>query len=239
MVQIRSLTAVLAALVVCSILASGCTGQKGESQPPASTRTIATTRPATPIPITSIPISPGTTPNPSITGVTPAWTPGTVAQAGAAILIRGDVVGLKSTRGNFIDGIRFTVVKAPRVNPVTFEIPDTQIIFTKFGVQFGTNYQIIGRQNDNGDSVLEEGESFDISVPIQPPYRDLPGPEVHHGHSDPPNPGHRDHRSPARSQGLEYPCPGALVVSFPSQERGPLQGPSCRFLSQTRVVGMA
>ena len=61
-------------------------------------------------------------------------------------------------------------MKAPGVNPVTFEIPNTQIIFTKFGEQFGTNYQIIGRHNDNGDNILDEGESFDISVPIQTPY---------------------------------------------------------------------
>jgi hypothetical protein len=170
MVQLRSLAAVLAALMICSILSSGCAGQKGESQPPASTLTIATTRPATPVPGTPTPVQPGTTTNPPSPVVTPPWTPGTVTQGGAAILIRGDVVGLKSTRGTFIDEIRFTVVKAPRVEAVTFEIPNTQIIFTKFGVQFGTNYQIIGRNNDNGDFVLDEGESFDISVPIQTPY---------------------------------------------------------------------
>ena len=170
MVQLRFLAAVLAALMISSILFSGCTGQKGESQPPASTLTIATTRPPTPVHETITPVQPGTTTNLPTPGVTPGWTPGTVAQGGAGILIRGDVTGLKSTRGNFIDEIRFTVVKAPRVEPVTFEIPNTQIIFTKFGVQFGTNYQIIGRTNDNGDFVLDEGESFDISVPIQTPY---------------------------------------------------------------------
>jgi hypothetical protein len=171
MVQLRSLAAFLGALMICSILSSGCSGQPGASQPPASTLTIpTTTRQATPVPMTPTPVQPGTTTNPPTPGVTPSWTPGTVAQSGATILITGDVVGLKSTRGNFIDEIRFTVVKAPRVEPVTFEIPNTQIIFTKFGVQFGTNYQIIGRHNDNGDNILDEGESFDISVPIQTPY---------------------------------------------------------------------
>jgi hypothetical protein len=175
MVQRRSLAAVLAALMISSILFSGCTGQKGESQPPASTLTIATTRPPTPVHETITPVQPGTTTNLPTPGVTPGWTPGTVAQGGAGILIRGDVTGLKSTRGNFIDEIRFTVVKAPRVESVTFEIPNTQIIFTKFGQQFGTNYQIIGRKNDNGDFFLDEGESFDISVPIQAPYEIYPG----------------------------------------------------------------
>jgi hypothetical protein len=175
MVQRRSLAAVLAALMISSILFSGCTGQKGESQPPASTVTIPTTRPATPVPMATTPVLPGTTTIPFTPGPTPAWTPGTVAQGGAGILIRGDVTGLKSARGNFIDEIRFTVVKAPRAEPVTFEIPNTQIIFTKFGQQFGTNYLIIGRDNDNGDFILDDGESFDISVAIPPPDEIYPG----------------------------------------------------------------
>ena len=175
MIQLRFLAAVLAALVICSILSAGCTGQKGESQPPASTLTIPTTRPATPVPVTSTPVQPGTTTNPPTPVVTPEWTPGTVAQGGAVVLITGDVLGLKSVRGTFIDEIQFTVVKAPRAEAVTFEIPNTQIIFTKFGVQFGVNYQITGRHNDNGDLVLDDGEAFDISIPIQTPYEIYPG----------------------------------------------------------------
>jgi hypothetical protein len=169
MVRLWSLAAVLAALMMCSILSSGCTGQPGASQPPASTLTIATTRQTTPVPVTPTPVQPGTTTNPPTPGVTPSWTPGTVAQGGAAILIQGDVTGLKSATGNYIDEIRFTVVKAPRADPVTFEIPNTQIIFTKFGQQFGVNYQIISG-DVNGNQILDEGESFDIGVPIQTPY---------------------------------------------------------------------
>jgi hypothetical protein len=175
MVRLRFLAPVLTALVVVSILASGCTGQGGVSQPPASTMTVPTTRPATPVPVTTVTVLPKTTTIPYSPVVTPSWTPGTVTQAGAAVLITGNVVGLKSARGTFIDEIRFTVVKAPKAEPVTFEIPNTQIIFTKFGEQFGTNYEIIDRHNDNGDFVLDNGESFDISVHIQTPYEIYPG----------------------------------------------------------------
>jgi hypothetical protein len=175
MVRLRFLAPVLTALVVVSILASGCTGQEGVSQPPASTMTVPTTRPATPVPVTTVTVLPRTTTIPYSPVVTPSWTPGTVTQAGAAVLITGNVVGLKSARGTFIDEIRFTVVKAPKAEPVTFEIPNTQIIFTKFGVQFGVNYQITGRHNDNGDLVLDDGEAFDISIPIQTPYEIYPG----------------------------------------------------------------
>jgi hypothetical protein len=95
--------------------------------------------------------------------------PGTVAQSGTAVLITGDIVGLKSARGPFIDAIQFTVVKAPRVDPVTFDIPNTQIIFTKSGKQFGSNYQILSG-DENGDHILDEGESFVVLVHILPPY---------------------------------------------------------------------
>jgi hypothetical protein len=165
MVKLRLFAAVLAALMISSVLFSGCTGQKGESQPPASTLTIATTRPPTPVHETITPVQPGTTMNLPTPGVTPGWTPGTVAQGGAGILIRGDVIGLKSTRGNFIDEIRFTVVKAPRVESVTFEIPNTQIIFTKGGQQYGVNYLILSG-DVNGNRILEDGETFLVSVPF-------------------------------------------------------------------------
>jgi hypothetical protein len=173
MIRLRSFAAVLAALVACSILASGCTGENGRNQPPASILTIPPTR-ATPVPQTPAPVQTGTTANPVTPGVTPPWTPGTVAQTGAAILIQGDITGLKSARGNFIDEIRITVVKAPRAEPVTFEIPNTQIIFTKYGVQFGVNYLILSG-DVNGNQILEEGETFKIKVPIQPPYEIYPG----------------------------------------------------------------
>ena len=188
MVQLRFLAAVFASLMICSILSSGCTGQTGETQPPASTLTIPTTRPATPVPVTSTPFQPETTTNPLTPVVTPEWTPGTVAQDGAAVLITGDVVGLKSASAGFIDVIQFRVVKAPRAEPVTFEIPNTQIIFTKGGVQFGVNYQITGRQNDNGDLILDDGESFVISIPIQPPYEIYPGQKFTMAIKNPPQP---------------------------------------------------
>ena len=165
LIQIRFLAAVLAALVVCAILSSGCAGQNGESQPPASTLTIPTTRQATPVPATSTPVQPGTTTNPPTTVVTPEWTPATIPQAGAAILITDDVIGFKSATGNFIEEIRFPVAKAPRAEAVTFEIPNTQIIFTKGGQQFGVNYLILSGDG-NGNRILEDGETFLVSIPF-------------------------------------------------------------------------
>jgi hypothetical protein len=88
-------------------------------------------------------------------------------QAGSSILIKGDVKGYRSAAGNFIDEIRFSVVKAPRAEDVTFEIPNTQIIFTKGGQQFGTNYQILSG-DVNGNRILEEGETFLVSIPLSP-----------------------------------------------------------------------
>jgi hypothetical protein len=165
LIQPRFLTVALAALVVCTILSSGCTGQQGESQPPASTLTIPTTRPATPVPVTFTPVQPGTTTTLPTPVVTPEWTPGTIAQAGTAVLIRGDVAGFKSASGNFIEEIRFTVVKDPRAEPVTFEIPNTQIIFTKGGQQYGVNYLILSG-DVNGNRILEDGETFLVSIPF-------------------------------------------------------------------------
>lgn len=188
MVQLRFPAAVLAALVVCSILASGCTAQNGGSQPPAFTMTIATRRPTIPVPETPMPVQTGTTAKPATPGVTSVWTPGIVYQTGAAILIKGNVIGLKSARGPFIDAIQFTVVKAPQAEPVNFEIQNTQIIFTKFGQQFGTNYQIILRENANEDKILEEGESFVISVPIQPPFEIYAGQKFSMAIKNPPQP---------------------------------------------------
>ena len=163
MVRPGSLALVLAVLTVVSILFSGCTGQNGASQPPASILTIPTTRPATPFPVTSTPIQPGPTTIPPTPAVTPVWTPGFVAQDGAAIIIRGDVIGLKSPTGNFIDEIRFTVVKDPRAEPVTFEIPSTQIIFARSGPPYGVNYLILSG-DVNGNRILENGETFVVSI---------------------------------------------------------------------------
>ena len=187
MVRPAFLFMALAALLVSLILASGCAGQKEESQPPASTYTISTTRPAVPVPETSTPVQPGTTTNPPTPGGTPVWTPGTVTQAGAAIFIQGDVIGLKPARGNFIDEIRFTVVKAPRAESVTFEVPNTQIIFTKFGEQFGTNYQILSG-DENGDHILDEGETFVVQISILPPYEVYAGQKFTMAIKNPPQP---------------------------------------------------
>jgi hypothetical protein len=166
MVNLRLFAPVLAALVVCSIFSSGCTGQKGETQPPATTLTIATTRPPAPVPVTSTPIGTGTTPAYTVTPiVTPIWTPGTVSQGGAAILIKGDIIGFKSATGNFIQEIQFSVVKAPRAEPVTFEVPNTQIVFTRGGQPYGVNYLILSG-DVNGNRILETGETFLVSIPF-------------------------------------------------------------------------
>ncbi|MDD1663471.1 MAG: hypothetical protein LUQ60_06975 [Methanomicrobiales archaeon] len=190
MVQPAFLSMALAALLVGLILSSGCAGQKEESQPPASTYTISTPKPATPIPETSTPVIPGTTPIPYTTGVTPTFTPATVAQAGAAILIKGEVLGLKSATVNFIEEIQFTVVKAPRAEPVTFEVPNTQIIFTKGGQQFGVNYLILSG-DVNGNRILEDGETFEVSIPFtseSPQYEIYAGQKFTMAIKNPPQP---------------------------------------------------
>jgi hypothetical protein len=172
----RSVAVFLVVLMMGSILASGCTGDTAGSQPPASVVTVTTRKPVTPAVTTTMPLPAVTTAATTVPPVvTPPWRPGDITQGEGSVLISGDVVGLKSPVGNFIDEIRFTVVKAPRVEPVTFEIPNTQIIFTRYGQQFGTNYQILSRRNGNGDVLLEEGEAFDVSVPIQNPYEIFPG----------------------------------------------------------------
>jgi hypothetical protein len=183
----RFLAAVLAAALVCSIVVSGCTGQPGMSQPPASTVTIPTRRPTTPVPVTQTPIQTGMTTILVTQSVTPVWTPGTVTQAGSAILIQGDVTGLRSERGNFIDAIQFTVVKAPRAEPVTFEIPNTQIILTEYGEQFGTNYQILSG-DVNGNHILGDGERFVVQVPIPAPHEIYAGQKFTMAIQNPPQP---------------------------------------------------
>lgn len=168
MIGPRFPAAVLAAILVASIFLSGCTGSGGGSQPPASTVTAPVQGTATTLPETTptgIPYTPPTT---------PVWVPGTVVQGEGTILIQGDVTGLKSARGNFIEEVRFTVIRAPRAESVTFEVPNTQIVFTKYGVQFGTNYEILSGDR-NGDHILDEGEAFLVRVFIQPPNELYPG----------------------------------------------------------------
>ena len=162
--KIRFPVAVLVVLLACLILAAGCTGGTGGSQPPARTLTIPTTRPATPMPVTTAPVQTEATTAPVTTVIVPAWTPGTITQDGTSILIRGDVLGYKASQGNYLAEIRFKVVKAPRAEPVTFEIPSTQIIFKKSGINpYGVNYEILSGDL-NGDRILDEGERFLVRI---------------------------------------------------------------------------
>ncbi|MDD1671249.1 MAG: hypothetical protein LUQ67_08090 [Methanomicrobiales archaeon] len=173
MVRPQLLTTVLAVFLILLSLAPGCTGQGG-SQPPASTLTIPPTRVTAP-PLTTPPPSPaGTTMPTTIPEVTPVWTPGTVLQENSAFLIMGNVLGFRSQNGAYIDEIRFSVVKAPRAEPVTFEDQSTQIVFTKGGTRYSNIYRIIDGDR-NGNGLLEEGEAFLISVPLPPqvPERDI------------------------------------------------------------------
>lgn len=181
------LSLIIAGTLICSILSSGCTGGKVPPQPPATTMTIPTQRPTTPVPETPEPSPAATTTGPVTPGPTPAWTPGSVTQTGTAILIKGDVIGLRSTRGNYIDELQFTVVKAPRVEPVTVEYPDTQIILVRFGEESGTNYRILSGDKD-GDRELDEGESFVLQVFIPPPYEVFAGQRFTMAIKNPPRP---------------------------------------------------
>jgi hypothetical protein len=167
MIQLRFAAAVLLVLVVGSILASGCTGNSGGQQPPASVMTIPTRRTVTPVPETPAPVITVTTVLPTRV-VTPAWTPGSIIQDGTALLIQGDVEGLKYPTANYIDEIRFTVVKSPRADEVPLDTIYTQIVFTKSGMPYTVNYLPVSGDL-NRDRVLDEGETILISIPLQPP----------------------------------------------------------------------
>jgi hypothetical protein len=164
--------AILAALLLGSILVSGCTGDGGGSQPPASIVTMTTRRPATPVPETMEPPA-------TVTGVTsvptsttmatiPEQTPGSIIQDESALLITGDVMGYRSQNGGYIDEIRFTVVKAPRAGEVTLDVTNTQIVFTKDNTQYAVNYLLLSGDL-NGDRILDPGETVLVSIPLQPP----------------------------------------------------------------------
>ena len=162
--DLRFATVVLAVLVIGSIIAAGCTGETGGSRTPVPTQTMPTRRTVTPVPVTTTPVPTVATTVPVTTAVPPAWTPGSITQDGSSILIDGDVTGYKSPQGNYLDEIRFTVVKAPRAEPVTFEIPSTQIIFTKTGSNsYAVNYLILSGDL-NGDRILDPGERFVVSI---------------------------------------------------------------------------
>ena len=172
--KLRSAAAVIAVLVVCSILAAGCTGETKQSQPPPSTVTFPTRRPVTPVPVTTAPIQTLATTALPIPTTTPSGIPGSVVQEGTVLLIQGDVDGYRSSTYNYIDELRFTVVKVPRVDPVTLDIPETQIVFTKGGTQYAVNYLLVSGDVNN-DRILDEGEVILVSIPLQPPNVIYPG----------------------------------------------------------------
>jgi len=186
---------VLAMFVAGAVFAAGCTGEKGQSQPPASLLTPTTRPPITPAPTTPGHVTATTTaaPVPPVTTVTtpPVYVPGTVSQEGSAILIDGDVTGYKSSRGDFIDEIRFMVRLAPRAEPVTFDVPNTQIIFTRAGIpQYGVNYLVLSG-DENGNRILEPNETFLVSIPLSPEspqYEIYAGEEFTMAIKNPPNP---------------------------------------------------
>jgi len=181
------LTLILAAAVISLVIVSGCTGGQVTPQTTPSVPTSPATSSAITVPVTTVPAATAATTGQPPPVVTPAWTPGTVLQSGSAILITGNVYGLKSTTGNYIDEIRFTAVKNPRADPVTFEIPNTQIIFSKNGVPpFGVNYHILSG-DENGDQILGNGETFMVQVFIQPPNEIYAGETFTMAIQNPPN----------------------------------------------------
>jgi hypothetical protein len=126
-----------------------------------------------------------------VTTPAPVWTPGTITQEGAAIQIREDVFGYKAPTAGYLSEIRFSVEKAPRAEPVTFEIPNTQMIFTKPGnPQYGVNYLILSG-DINGNRILEEGETFLVSIPFTsdaPQYAIYAGQQFTMSIKNPPQP---------------------------------------------------
>ena len=82
------------------------------------------------------------------------------------------------------------MAKAPRAEPVTFEVPNTQIIFSKGGQQFGVNYLILSG-DVNGNRILEDGETFEVSIPFtseSPQYEIYAGQKFTMAIKNPPQP---------------------------------------------------
>jgi archaellin len=105
---------------------------------------------------------------PAETTAEPTSGPGTVTQPGSLLQIAGPVYGTRGTGGNYIDLITFDLVKIPRVDPVDME--NVQVTLKRYFQTTGLRFEITGRTNANGDSILEEGETFAISVYVKPDF---------------------------------------------------------------------
>jgi hypothetical protein len=94
--------------------------------------------------------------------------PGTISQQGAFLQVAGPVLGIKGTGGNYIERITFDLVKLPRVDPVDMET--IQVTLTRYSLITTLRFDIIGRKNADRDSILEDGETFAIAVPVKPDF---------------------------------------------------------------------
>ncbi|MDD1657969.1 MAG: hypothetical protein LUQ41_05840 [Methanomicrobiales archaeon] len=153
------------AILVAAILLAGCADRGTGSQPPASTRTL----PPTParIPTTG---TPQDTPPPLPTLPDPTVSPvaGTLSQQGSFLQVTGPVLGFKGTGGTYLDLITFDLVKLPRVDPVDME--QVQVTLTRYSETTGLRFEITGRRNADSDSIVEDGETFVIAVPVKPDF---------------------------------------------------------------------
>ena len=153
------------AILLCALVVAGCADRGAGSQPPASTRTL----PPTPVRITTTG-TPRGTPSPltPLPEPTVAPEPGAISQQGAVLQVTGPVLGIKGTGGNHIELITFDLVKLPRVDPVDME--KVQVTLTRYSLITTLRFDIIGRKNADRDSILEDGETFAIAVPLKPDF---------------------------------------------------------------------
>jgi hypothetical protein len=163
----------VAAVLSAGVLVAGCMGDSGSSHPPVSTPTGLPT-PVKPtvtrtVAVTTLPAT--TIPPPATTG--PAVPAGTIIQAGSALRILGPVYGMKAKAGTFLDLITFDLEKDPRADPVDMET--VQITLTRYARTTALNYAISDQKNADGDGILENGETFGITVYVKPDFSLYPG----------------------------------------------------------------
>jgi hypothetical protein len=154
------------AILVAALLLAGCSDRGAGSQPPASNRTLPPT-PVSPTTVRTISV-PTTRPGATLPEPTGAPEPGTIIQQGTFLRVAGPVIGIKGTGGTYIDRITFELVKVPRMDPVDME--NVQVTLTRYSEITGLRFEITGRKNADSDSILEDGETFAIAVPVMPNF---------------------------------------------------------------------
>jgi hypothetical protein len=152
-----------AVLLVCALLLAGCSDHGAGSQPPASTRTLAPT-PVKPTAVRTTVAPPTVTPPEP----TASPRPGTISQGGSSLQVTGPVLGFRGTGGSYLDLITLDLAKSPSVDPV--DMDHLQVTLTLHDETTALRYEIRAQRNGDRDTLLENGETFSLAVPVMPNY---------------------------------------------------------------------